>query len=146
MNTWQKLKEAHKKIDLTKKYPGYFYKPLMWLGMAGIFGFVVLLMVSFGHNTTWVYIECTSPLGCQNPFIECEVTEEGFFYIPPPECKFYIENECIGRNCENPTIEYKDYIGEKPPSIVRNGHILIFAWLSLIAVANHTRYELRKWK
>lgn len=141
---WRKLKEVHKAMDINNKYPGYFHKPIMWFGMIGVLIFVGLMVYTFGWGTTWVYVECESPLGCSNHFIDCQTEPETEYIILRPECDFYNSVECVGVNCDNPIIPYGDYAGTKPPFLVKYSTPLIMLLLAFVFLVNHLRYIILK--
>lgn len=134
-----RLKILQDKLDLSKKYPDYINKNVFKIGFSIFILFVGLLIYSFGF-TNFIYIICDSELGCVNPYIKCQDI------IFNPDCDFYKKNPCIGKNCDNYIITYNDYIGQKPPLILKNSYKFALIIFLLTLLFNHIIYEVRKIK
>jgi hypothetical protein len=135
MKLWNKLKELHNKIDLSKKYPKYINKHIFWVGFIIFIFYVSFVVFFYGFNTTWSYVTCYDVKGCENPYIKCQ--QESFYTY---YCEFYLNHECKGKNCENQFISYKDYIGTKPPVLVEYFNIFAFMILLNTLGVNHLVY------
>ena len=136
MSLMKKIKEIKDKLDLSKRYPNYFNKKIFRIGVAFLFLYIFILLINFGFGASWNYINCDNPSGCINPYIECDNS----VWVVDPTCEYYKFNPCKGLNCDTYMIEYGDYIGEKPPFIVKFGDDIIFSIIMLTILFNHINY------
>ena len=99
------FKEFTEKIDLSKRFPGYFNKPLLRGAMLIYF---LLVIVSIGFNNwdpTVVYFECSldSPQPCVNKFYESSGRV----------CNKYADL------CTKEILQQGEVVGFKPPAITQ---------------------------
>ena len=137
----QNLNNKFDKFDLSKKYPDYFNKVLIRAGFVCMFLLLILFLFIYGFDN-YVYVECNNPAGCQNPYLVCSNIE----WIKPLECDFYETNPCKGRNCEIMEIDYKDYVGSKPPQVVESSVFIILFPIFIVFLINHILYLYRRQK
>lgn len=138
MTIKQKIRELEDKLDLSKKYPDYINKIVFRVGFGVFMLFILYPILFYGINKEWVSIDCDSILGCPNPYIEC--SKDPFSEY----CQYTQGKECKGWNCHKEIIPYNDYIGEKPPGIVKNSDLIIVLTIALIFLINHIVYKVRK--
>ena len=146
MKITKKLNELHDKINLKKKYPNYINRFVFWLGFISIILFICGLVMIYGFNSEWVSLTCESPYGCKNPYIECQNHNFSNPFIDHTECEYYYNQECIGNNCNTYLISEGDYIGTKPPKIVKDAQWLILLMIAFTFYVNHLVYEFNKGK
>jgi len=123
---FNKIKEFFEKIDLSKKYPGYFNK---WL-IRGAFGVLIVLylflMSQNNWSTTTAYFICEidSKVDCKNPFYDINNNHPN----------------CINGLCTHATVNPGETLGKPPSFLFENFNIISFWILVLIFGINHLLY------
>ena len=134
-----KIRKLLDEVDLSKKYPKYINKNVFRVVFLVILLFTIFSIAKYGLNVSWVYVECNSLSGCENPYISCQED----VWVVNPDCEFYSEHPCKVLNCDKPFLEYGEYIGEKPPFVVKNGSLIIIGVILFGFIINHIIYKLR---
>lgn len=165
MSLWQRLKEGLQNVqdnlDLKKRFPNYFYKPIF----VGIIIFMVLFTAVIFLNegkTRWVYAECPndSVQKCNNPFYVCP---KNTAYVIKDNISFNISlvnpelNNCVHKEvmpkevlsicetgvCERKYLEIGEVVGDKPNHWVLNYNIYCLLIVALGFLINHIAYLVR---
>ena len=127
-----KIKELLDKIDLSKKYPGYFNKWIIRGGFLFIFLFNLFILDSNDwHNTTaWAYCPKSALTPCENPFFN----------------NYSYHKDCINGLCNTQFIQPGEEVGKKPSLAFSNYNELSFLFGLLTFVINHFVYMIRRKK
>jgi hypothetical protein len=121
------FKAFFEKIDLSKRFPGYFNKKLLNFAfiIVAIVQMTALSMTGFNFYPAW--FECQRGT-CENPF-----------YQAP-------ENFCAknGNLCDSEIISAGEIVGEKPNAFVINANLISWIILFIAFGLNHWRYVYGK--
>lgn len=66
------LKRIADKLDMSKRFPGYFDKRIFRIAIGIIFVMHLIALHFNGYNLTAYYFECPDGETCLNPFFECQ--------------------------------------------------------------------------
>jgi len=123
---FNKIKEFFEKIDLSKKYPGYFNK---WL-IRGAFGVLIVLylflMSQNNWSTTTAYFICEidSKVDCKNPFYDINNNHPN----------------CVNGLCSTEFVSPGRYVGTESSILFENYSGIIFLVLIFTFGINHLLY------
>lgn len=122
------LKNIFDKMDLSKKFPGYFNKPLIRFGM--FIYFVLLMFAIWSHGSLNVaYFSCDSesPVPCVNPFYESGA------------------KICTKSNiCDYEILQPGETVGMTPSAFVENVNNLGILIIAITFIINHIMYRSKK--
>ena len=146
MKLIDKLKEFDKKLgdklDLNKRFPGYFNKWVFRLAFVLIAVMIIDAFIAYGVSGQ-TYLSCNDPAGCLNPLYVCQredYKQVNGEHIVPNDCFIEvtpaIKKSCKVIDCTKKYLSYGDSYGEKPPAYLDGMFILIV----LAFVANHLLY------
>ena len=147
MKIINKINQMNKGIDLGKKFPNYINKIIFRVGFSVVLILCLYLLLSFGFDRTWVNIKCVDRDNCNNPYVYCsnlDLTNIYLSYDTKKYCEFYNIDNCKGINCDTSIINKNEYIGEKPPRIVKDSGWFIMFIIALTFYFNHIYYILKK--
>lgn len=144
------LKKLQDKLDLKKRFPGYFNK--------NVFRGIIVVMLLFTIFVYWtenfqlrfVYAECDKDHYCNNPFYVCPEEHNMFTSteacLPEESVPKSIIPLCEEGLCDNKTLAPHQILGHKP-----NALVLWYNQISLLIVIlgfalNHLLWRRTKWR
>lgn len=121
--TWREdLERFNDKLDLSKKFPGYFDKRLFFVAI----GLMVILFFATLFTNGWggEYLSCPKDANlCVNTLYS-------------PSCK-------LGEMCSVQYLQPGETIGKRPNFLAENSGLLLFLILAGTFVVNHLEYKSR---
>lgn len=115
-------------IDMSKKYPNYFNKPLIQFSFIICLILISLAFVFNGYSLQYFYSECQDINGCINPLYICN----DLHCMKTEACDKY--------GCTSQYMQYKETIGKENKFIQYvNGICLIIVTIAFIF--NHIEYR-----
>jgi hypothetical protein len=113
-----KLKEIEEKLDLNKKFPGYFSRRWIFkLGMLIIFlyFFNVAYENDFNFENNY-YQKCDNDAGCFNLYYECTTSPIKAITILGANCDAVLKLKCKYTECFDDYLSYGETVGKENPT------------------------------
>lgn len=124
------------RLDLSKKFPGYFNKWVLRAGFAVAAVLYIAALWSNGWTQSVAFAQCPDDAigACRNPFYECEVGE---VYQCVDEVPDHL---CINGLCDVKYLQPGQEVGARPGWLMRNAASLGFLAIVMSFALNHVLY------
>ena len=135
-----KINKLADKINLDKKYPGYFNKLIFRLGFVVIlFLFTITMYIEDFDFSNKIYVTCNSKLPCANTFYDCK---HKLFVVS--NCEYINSLNCPHNLCNIKQIMPGQTIGDKPSFLYRNFFAFTITIIFATFAINHNLYFYRR--
>jgi hypothetical protein len=133
---WKKIQD---KLDMSKRFPGYFSKWIFRSAVAICLIIAVGFVMKYGIHGQ-LYLHCDSEyIPCENPLWQCLY---GNVIQQPLECD-KITRFCDKYPCEQQYLQPGESYGQDPDIMMSAFRYLVIAVMILAFAVNHVWYRLR---
>jgi len=150
----KKLEEIQREADLTRKFPGYFTKPIFQGVIIAMLLFTLFIYIGEHGQLTFIYAECPkdSLTSCDNPFYICPISNNDYGAynpvinncMPKDQIPDKIKPLCDAGLCENKSLYPGEVIGYKPGFLVMNYNTICLIMVLFAFLINDIKYRWLK--